>query len=169
MFAGKTKRLMEEVSRKEAVGLRVLVINHASDTRFAAGGAIASHSGTQRHAVMSERLTTLNLLDEKESDVVAIDEAQFFPDLLEVVTALMASDVKEVIVAGLSGDFERKPIGQLLWLSPLASKEILLHALCAECGEDAPFTKKIAHTHNVQQIEVGGADLYKPVCHRHFF
>lgn len=65
--------------------------------------------------------------------VVAIDEAQFFPDLAEFCSEAVDVDGKHVIVAGLSGDFKRQRFGQLLELMPLADSITQLRSKCAFC------------------------------------
>jgi thymidine kinase len=67
--------------------------------------------------------------------VLAIDEAQFFDDLVEFATQACDVDGKVVLVAGLSGDFKRAPFGRLLDLVPLATSVTLLKASCFTCGE----------------------------------
>ena len=44
--------------------------------------------------------------------VFAIDEAQFFEDLMEFCVQAAEQDGKLVLVAGLDGDFRRQPFGQ---------------------------------------------------------
>ena len=46
--------------------------------------------------------------------VIAIDEAQFFPDLFQFCCTAANEDQKHVIVAGLDGDFKRQKFGQVL-------------------------------------------------------
>ena len=44
---------------------------------------------------------------------IAIDEAQFFPDLLQFCLEAAEQDNKLVMVAGLDGDFRRRRFGQV--------------------------------------------------------
>ena len=55
----------------------------------------------------------------KEYDAIAIDEGQFFPDIVEMCEE-MANNGKAVIVSGLDGTFERKPFGTILALVAVA-------------------------------------------------
>jgi hypothetical protein len=50
-------------------------------------------------------------------DVLAVDEAQFFPDLLDFAAAAADADGKRVVLAGLDGDFQRRRFGQVGWRS----------------------------------------------------
>ena len=75
-------------------------------------------------------------------DVVAVDEGQFFNDIVGVCERL-ANEGKIVIVAALDGTFQRKPFGNILNLVPLAERLTKLSAVCVECGKEAAFTKRI--------------------------
>jgi thymidine kinase len=116
--------------------------------------------------------------------VIAVDEAQFFTDLLEFCTAAADGEAKRVILAGLDGDFRRRRFGQVLDLVPLADSITKLSAICTYCREDAAaaagggaagggraapavFSLRIAGDPAAQEL-VGGADKYAPVCRRHY-
>ena len=75
---------------------------------------------------------------------------------------------KTVICAGLDGDFERNPFGDVLKLIPYADKVKKLTALCKKCNNGTPaiFSKRI--TNNNKQTIVGGADMYESVCRKHY-
>jgi thymidine kinase len=72
------------------------------------------------------------------------------------------------IIAGLSGDYNMNPIGDIIKLVPVADEIIKLKALCVYCknGTPASFTKK--EIDNQKQILVGGSEIYSPVCRKHF-
>lgn len=94
-------------------------------------------------------------------DVIAIDEGQFFPDVVEY-SEEAANKGHVVIIAALDGDFRRKPFGRVLELIPMAERVDKLTAVCMTCFTDAAFTKR---TVAATQIElIGGAEAYKPVC-----
>ena len=77
---------------------------------------------------------------------------------------------KDVIVVGLDGDSDRKPFGEILQLIPLANSVTKLAALCKRCcdGTEGNFTALISKEEKKQQIYVGGADKYLPMCRRHY-
>lgn len=77
----------------------------------------------------------------KACNVVAIDEGQFFPDLVEFAERL-ANEGHVVIVAALDGTFQRKPFGSVLELIPMAEKVDKLSAVCIDCGREAAFTRR---------------------------
>ena len=82
MFSGKSTELMRRVSCLKSIGHRVLVINHSSDDRYSTVDEVVTHGG---HTMKSVKTETLCDIDTTGFEVVAIDEAQFFPDLFETV------------------------------------------------------------------------------------
>jgi thymidine kinase len=106
---------------------------------------------------------TLNALtdDVLECEVLVIDEAQFFPGLVAFVQHVAERLRKSVYVIGLSGDYQRKPFGEILNVSPVASKVTLLTAFCV-CSRPAHFTRRL--NPNSGQVIIGGAESYEPAC-----
>lgn len=97
--------------------------------------------------------------------MVAIDEGQFFPDIVEVSERL-ANEGVVVIIAALDGTFQRKPFNKILSLVPLAEQVIKLSAVCIDCGKEAAFTRRTVESQEVELI--GGEESYKPVCRKCF-
>jgi thymidine kinase len=104
----------------------------------------------------------------REATHVIIEEAQFFPDLYDVVVDLVEGQGKHVLVFGLDGDSERRPFGRVLDLIPLADTYTKLRAECRLCGDGsaALFTKRTSGA--TGQVCVGGEDTYKAVCRKHY-
>ena len=97
----------------------------------------------------------------KQFDVVAVDEGQFFSDIVEFCEDL-ANSGAIVLVAALDGTFQRKPFGNIVNLLPIAEKVTKLTAVCVYCSKEAAFTKRVVDSEEVELI--GGEDEYKPVC-----
>lgn len=143
MFSGKTTELMKRVSQYKAIGMRCLVINHCADTRVE-GDYAQSHDGNKCRAIKTEDLLLVNT---KGYDVVAIDEGQFFLNLRSAVMIMAETNGQHVIVAGLSGDFQRNPFGEMLDLIPVADDVQFKRALCKTCCHPArlaAFTKRLS-------------------------
>lgn len=146
MYSGKTTALLTRVHGK------TLILNHALDTRT--GESVRTHDGVEVRALKCTELPDLDT----QYDTVLVDEGQFF-ESLDGVERL----APRVVVAGLSGDYMRRPFGKILNLIPKADKVVFLKAVCA-CGDAAPFTKRNG----------GGFDLvnvncsYTPVCGKCF-
>ncbi len=161
MFSGKSTELIRLVNRYKSIGKNILTINHALDQRYSKN-MIVSHSGSKMDAMQTSVLPT----EVQEYDIIAIDEAQFFSDLVPKVLEYVETYNKKVIVAGLSGDYRRKPIGNILELIPLCDKLWMSVAYCSICkdGTKASFTKRLSNS--TEQIEVGEADGYIAVCRK---
>ena len=122
------------------------------------------------------------------AQVIAVDEAQFFPDLVDFAARAADEDGKAVLLAGLDGDFRRRRFGQVLDLVPLADADTTLPARCMYCaavgaaaaaaaaggsgsragaGAPAVFSLRIDTLDQRQEV-VGGAEQYAPVCRRHY-
>ncbi|KAL9251759.1 Thymidine kinase-like protein [Drosera capensis] len=101
-----------------------------------------------------------------ESDVIGIDEAQFFEDLYDFCQRAADHDGKTVIVAGLDGDYLRRSFGSVLDVIPLADSVTKLTARCEICGKLAHFTLRKSDETKTELI--GGADKYMPVCRQHY-
>lgn len=99
-------------------------------------------------------------------DAIAIDEGQFFPDIVEMSERL-ANSGKHVIVSGLDGTFERKPFGNILNLVAIAEKVTKLNSICAYCFKLASFSHRTVKSNVVELI--GGEETYKPVCRKCYF
>jgi len=156
------KRAREQVDQ----GKSVLLVKSSVDGRYSAS-EVVTHTGDRQACVVVETLGQLVGDPRLEAaDVVAIDEAQFFGDLAEFV--VHAADVRRklVLVAGLSGDFRRRPFGQMGELVSLADSLDTLAAECAMCGGPARFTVRLTGGSDV--TEVGGAERYQPVCRGHY-
>lgn len=171
MFAGKTEELLRRVRRAAIAGRHVVVINHALDTR---GGTdrLASHAGLAYPSVAAADPAAIEGIVPDRTDVVAIDEAQFFgPALLRAVMRL-ADRGLTVIVAGLDVTFDGEPFEPLPSLMALAERVDKLTAICSLCGEEAVFHVRVggaqAGPGALVEANVGGAESYQARCRRHF-
>lgn len=169
MFAQKTTELLRRIRRFKSIGYEVLVVNYVGDTRYGTQ-QIASHDNESYDA------RSVSCLEEVRGDiesgryqVLVIDEGQFFPDLYMCVMSWADRLPVHILVAGLDGDSERRPFGDMLKLVPLAEEVERLSAFCAVCRNGTPgyFSKYVAGKKE-GQVEIGGADRYLPVCRLHF-
>jgi thymidine kinase len=168
MFSGKTSRIVEIYKQCKFCNIPVAVINHSIDNRYD-DNLLSTHDKIKIPCIKTEKL--LNVLNEDNmlqhysiinSEVVLINEGQFFEDLYEFVTNMLKNG-KKVYVCGLDGDFERKKFGQLLDLIPLCDKVTKLTSLCSLCKNGTPgiFSKRIS---TEKEQTVVGSDNYIPVC-----
>ena len=101
---------------------RCIVIKYDKDTRYSEERA-ATHDGATLAARRVSRLSELED-DWRSFDVLALDEAQFFPDVVSFAEDAATSG-KVVVVCGLDGTFQRK-VRQLVIM--LQYHEFLEHA-----------------------------------------
>jgi thymidine kinase len=167
MYAGKTSRLVEIYKQCKFCNINVTVINHQIDNRYDEE-LLSTHDMVKIPCIKTNNLMDLyNTSGETTntfhtSDVILINEGQFFPDLEKFVKLLLVFG-KKIYVCGLDGDFERKKFGQILDLIPLCDKVTKLSSLCSLCKNGTPgiFSKRISLE---KEQTIVGFDNYIPVC-----
>lgn len=186
MFSSKSSTLLSEINRLKYITDKILVINSILDKERHADmeineqglGIMKTHDNKTFPALMVkdlEELKTNNFFNSKYeyADIIVIDEAQFYNDLYDFINSELNNMMvhKMFIVAGLSSDYNMKPIGEIIKLVPMADEIIKLSALCVYCkdGTQASFTKliKTNHTEN-NNVLVGAKESYSPCCRKHF-
>ncbi|KAK9805146.1 hypothetical protein WJX72_001854 [[Myrmecia] bisecta] len=160
MFSGKSTELVRRVRRHKAAGRLCLLVNSRRDNRYSEGQAVVTHDKTELTA------TSIDCLAEVQNaawqySVIAVDEGQFMPDLVEFAE-LWANEGKTVIIAALDATFQRLPFKQVVELIPRAEEVSKLKAICHNCRKEAAFTKRIAPETDVTLV--GGADKYVAAC-----
>ena len=181
MFSGKTSRIVEIYKQCKFCNISVTVINHTIDNRYD-DELLSTHDKVKIPCIKTERLSDVwtNSIDIEEdlntsprvqdkfkvgkSDVILINEGQFFEDLYEVVVEMLKRD-KKVYICGLDGDFERKRFGTILDLIPLCDKVTKLTSLCSLCKNGTPGIFSMRLTNERDQTVVG-SDNYIPVCRK---
>jgi thymidine kinase len=164
MFSGKTSRLVEIYKQYKFCNIPIVVINHSIDNRYDEN-MLSTHDNVKIPCIKTNKL--LDLIDSEDvyfSQVILINEGQFFPDLfLFVEDMLSVVNKKTIYVCGLDGDFKRNRFGEIIDLIPLCDKVTKLTSLCSICKDGTPgiFSKRI--TKEKEQTVVG-ADNYIPVC-----
>jgi thymidine kinase len=171
MFAGKSSELIRQIRRYRSIGLDVLVIKHKIDDRYSAG-CLTSHNQESIDSVNVDNLDVIfsEYKDAYDSaDLIVIEEAQFFNKIYDFVIKTSEVYGKDVITAGLDGNFKRQPFlnGEFLRLIPIAENVYKLHGFCQICHKKASFTKSIMKNVD-KEVVVGGKESYIPVCRRHY-
>lgn len=169
MFAGKTSEALRVIRVNRSIHRRVFVVTHSSDTRYCQG-AVSSHDLNSVPAYLTNNLDSLrDVLEFQTAEIVVLEEAQFFQNVVEFARYCVEVCYKELHVFGLDGDYQRQPMGDVLKLCPLADTFRKVKALCMFCqdGTAAPFTINTAHMPS-SGILVGGADVYAAVCRQHY-
>ena len=160
MFSGKTEELIRRLKRAKIANLKVEIFKPAIDIRYHDQN-IVSHDENAILSTPIENSQTILLLA-NEVDVIGIDEAQFFDDLLPEVCDQLALRGTRVIIAGLDMDYAAKPFGQMPFLLAKADYITKLHAICVKCGNIANYSYR--KTAQETQLLIGEKELYEPRC-----
>lgn len=171
MFSGKSEELIRRATRALIAKQRVQVFKPALDTRYDSlhdGVVVASHDGRTLEAAAVRDVAGLRDVLEPRTQVVAVDEAQFFAnDLVPLATDLAEAGVR-VVIAGLDLDFRGEPFGPVPELLARAESVTKLTAVCVRCGAAATRTQRLLGGHpahfNDPVILVGAAESYEPRC-----
>lgn len=163
MFSGKSEELIRRLRRAAIARQRLQVFKPAVDDRYSASDVV-SHS---QWRVPSEAVggsdEILARLDPR-TEVVGIDEAQFFDDGLSKVCGHLAHLGKRVIVAGLDMDFRGVPFGPMPTLLAIAERVDKITAICSRCGASASYSQRL--TDQEAQVVVGASAVYEARCRR---
>jgi len=177
MYSGKTSKLLEIYKQYKFCEISVSIINHSLDKRYH-DTMLSSHDKVMVPCINTDNLHNLwfndgmidlsQVIDNSDykkvrnSDVILINEGQFFPDLYDVVYDMLKNK-KIVYICGLDGDFERKKFGQILDLIPICDNIIKLSSLCSICKNGTPGIFSMRITNDKQQTVIG-SENYLPVC-----
>ena len=162
MFSGKTSKLLDIYKQNKFCNIKVAVINHSEDTRYNET-LLSTHDKVMIPCIQTTKLNTLTDNNEiYESDVILINEGQFFDDLYGFVVDMLKFN-KKIYVSGLDGDFERKKFGQILDLIPLCDKVTKMTSLCSLCKNGTPGLFSMRLSKEKQQMLIGSSN-YIPVC-----
>jgi thymidine kinase len=170
MFAGKSTETIRQynLAKTTISDDKILCINHTFDNRANDDSNIRTHDGVKIPCIKLKTLSDIFKIDNfKNIKYVFIDEGQFFDDLYETVKILLLEYRMNIHISCLDGDYKQEPFynSRVLNLIPYASTIKKLTAKCEYCNDIAPFTKRLINSE--EQILVGGADSYKPVCLNH--
>ena len=160
MFSGKTEELIRRMKRAQFAHQKVEIFKPAIDTRYS-DDDVVTHEGVAIPSTPVENSASILLLG-SNSDVIGIDEAQFFDENLPNICNRLAEKGIRVIVAGLDVDYTGKPFGPMPNLCAIADEVMKVHAICVRCGSLAYIShRKVAGD---QQVQLGATNEYEPLC-----
>lgn len=167
MFAGKTEELIRRVRTLQYAKKDIIVVKPSIDNRYSVT-EVASHAGSRvRSVCVSSALEILQHV-KPTTDVVAIDEVQFFDhDIIDVCEYLADKGVR-VICAGLDRDFRAEPFGVMPELMTRAEFITKLSAVCVVCGAPATRTQRLVDgkpaSYDDPIVLVGASEAYEARC-----
>jgi len=165
MFSGKSEELIRRLRRAQIARQRVQIFKAKIDARYSENH-IVSHS-EQRIAsdVVSTAREILDRIDAR-TEVVGIDEVQFFDKEIVSVCDRLADMGKRVIVAGLDQDYLGRPFEPMPQLLAIAEYITKTLAICMRCGNPANHTQRLIDSD--ERVIVGAGDIYEARCRRCF-
>lgn len=170
MFSGKSTELIQRIYKHHCIGNTVCVITYSKDNRYGEN-AVRSHDRLSYKANVCEKLYDFynnNKSIIEESQVICIEEGQFFSDLFDFVVYCTDELNKHVIVSGLDGDYNRKPFENVINLISHSESVTKLSALCSFCKDGTKANYSMRTVDSEKRELIGGVDTYLPVCRYHF-
>jgi len=164
MFSGKTEELIRRLIRAQIAKQKVAIYKPSIDNRYSEDYIVSHNQRKIKSLTIKSPSDILN--NSENSDVIGIDEAQFFDLSLIDICKKLAQSGKRVVVAGLEKDFKAKPFGPMPQLLVDAEYVMKVNAICMKCGDPANFSKRI--TSEEKQVVIGEIDKYEPRCRNCF-
>ena len=164
MFSGKTEELIRRLIRSKIAKQEVTIFKPTLDDRYSED-YIVSHNKRKIKSLTIKNSTEIEKYS-KKSDVIGIDEAQFFDLDLITICKKIARQGKRVVVAGLEKDFQALPFGPMPQLLVDAEYVTKVNAICMQCGNPANFSQRISDEKN--QVVIGEIDKYEARCRKCF-
>ncbi len=170
MFSGKSEELLRRVRRAVIARKKVQVFKSHLDDRYGGVFKISSHDGKELDAIpVNTSLQIAEAVDD-DTEVVAVDEAQFLDEGIVAVANALADRGVRVIIAGTDMDFRGEPFGPIPRLLAVAERVDKLHAICVVCGDLATRNQRLVDGRPAPAegptIQVGGAETYEARCRR---
>ena len=165
MFSGKSEELIRRLRRARIARQKVQVFKPELDSRFS-DNHIVSHSEMRHESANSRSAAEILTKIDPDTEVVGIDEGQFFDnDLVQVANELARRGVR-VIIAGLDQDYTGKPWEPMPQLLAIAEYITKTHAICMKCGQPANYSQRTFESE--ERVAVGASDKYEARCRRCF-
>lgn len=165
MFSGKSEELIRRLRRARIARQKVQVFKPRIDDRYSKA-EIVSHSDMRHDSLAVDKAEELLHQVEPDTEVVGIDEGQFFDAELVNVANFLAKQGKRVIIAGLDQDYMGKPFEPMPQLLAVAEFITKTHAICVKCGETANYSQRTFESEAL--VEVGASGKYEARCRRCF-
>ena len=165
MFSGKTQELIRRLRLATIARQKVQVFNSALDSRYSKDHIVSHDLHKVPARAVGKARDILSLID-PGTQVVGIDEVQFFDEEIVGVCEELANQGRRVIVAGLDQDYRGVPFdatARLMGVAEFVTKNL---AICSVCGSPANRSQRLSVSKKV--IEVGAADKYEARCRRCF-
>jgi thymidine kinase len=165
MFSGKSEELIRRLRRAQIARQKVQIFKPAIDTRYS-DDHIVSHGEMRIASASVDGSRQLLECVTPDTEVVGIDEGQFFDVGLPAACSALADRGMRVIVAGLDQDYLGKPFEPMPQLLAIAEYITKTHAICMVCGNPANHTQRLVESGD--RVLLGAHGLYEARCRRCF-
>jgi len=171
MFSGKSEELLRLLRRERIARRKVQLFKPKMDNRYNASKKVVTHNLSALKATPIKSPNEILRYIDQDTDVVGIDEVQFFgSEIVDVCDRLIQMGIK-VICAGLKQDFKGKLFGSMDKLLIMADYITSLTAICNVCGAEATMTQRLINgepaPYDAPQVLVGGVEAYQAHCKKH--
>ncbi len=169
MYSGKSEELIRRVKRAKIAKQNVIVFKPTIDDRYSKEDVV-SHSGYSVDAIPIKNSDDIYDYINDDTQVVGIDEVQFFDDNIVDVCIDLADKGIRVICAGLDMDFRGEPFGPTPRLLAIAEFVDKIQAICSVCGQPATRTQRLIDSKPARYddpiIQVGAVESYQARCRK---
>ena len=169
MYSGKSEELIRRLKRAKIAKQEVIVFKPCIDNRYSKEDVV-SHSGISIRAIAINHTEEIHKYIIDETQVVGIDEVQFFDEGIVAVALELADKGIRVIAAGLDLDFKAEPFGPVPELLARAEFVDKLQAVCVKCGAPATRTQRLINKEPARYddpiILVGATESYEARCRK---
>ena len=160
MFSGKTEELIRRIKRANYANQTVMMFKPKTDTRYDETKIVSHDANAIKSIPIESSKDMLQLVE--GTNVVGVDEAQFFDlDLVPVLQKLAIRGIR-IIVAGLDMDYKGTPFGPIPHLLAVSEYITKVHAICPHCGNLATHTYRLSD--DTETVVLGEKDIYEPRC-----
>ena len=181
MFSSKTTKLLMQADKRFYQKQKVIAFKSRMDDRYSLVGEIVTHNFNKIPAhLVDTGDEMLNKIAEQtgknlEIDCVIIDELFLIEGGAQACLTLYKKGY-DVVVASIDLSYSGEPFHEIKELMPYCTRIVKCKSVCSVCQKDARYTYKktnVKHTgvfesdDSVEQIEVGGSELYEPRCQEH--
>lgn len=169
MYSGKSEELIRRLRRAKIAKQNVVVFKPQIENRYSKEDVV-SHNGDSINAIpISNAREIYNHIDNK-TQVVGIDEVQFFDEEIVEIAMNLADKGIRVIAAGLDMDFKGEPFGPTPRLLAVAEFVDKIQAICSVCGQPANRSQRLINGEPARYddpiIQVGAVESYEARCRK---
>lgn len=169
MYSGKSEELIRRIKRAKIAKQNIVVFKPKIDDRYSKEDVV-SHSGDSVNAIPINSAKEIYDFIDSKTQVVGIDEVQFFDEQIIEIAVDLADKGIRVIAAGLDMDFKGEPFGptpKLLCVSEFVDK---IQAICSVCGQPATRSQRLINGDPARYddpiIQVGAVESYEARCRK---